>query len=173
MKHISLYFLTCMAIWLCAVEAKAQNEEKSDIPEVAVADLKGNKILIHEELNTDGPTLISFWATWCKPCINELNAIHDDYIDWQDDTGVKVIAISIDDSRSRTRVPTIANGKGWEFDVYIDENSDLRRALNVNNVPHTFILDKNGKIIYQHTAYNPGDEYEYLRVLREYVASQK
>ena len=111
--------------------------------------------------------VISFWATWCKPCIQELNNINDVYIDWQDETNVKVVAISIDDTRNIPKVGPLVNGKGWEYDVYIDANSDLRRALNVQTVPHTFLLDKDGNIVWQHSGYTPGDEEELFTLIQK------
>jgi alkyl hydroperoxide reductase subunit AhpC len=146
---------------------------KSTVPSVSVKTLKNQTINIQDVLNKEGYTIISFWATWCKPCISELSAINDEYIDWQEETGVKVIAISIDDARSIMRIPTIVNGKNWAFEVYSDENSDLKRALNVQNVPHTFIIDAKGEIVWQHTSYNPGDEARYIQFIKEELAKQK
>ena len=109
-------------------------------------------------LNKDGLTVINFWATWCKPCVLELNTISETYEDWQEETGIKIIAVSIDDARNSVKVARFVNGKGWEYEVYIDENSDLKRALNVNNVPHTFLINAKGEIVWQHNSYTPGDE---------------
>ena len=80
-----------------------------------------------------------------------------------------MIAVSIDDTRNVPKVAPLVNGKGWEFDVYTDANSDLRRALNVQTIPHTFLLDKNGSIVWQHNGYTPGEE-EDLYILVEKVS---
>jgi hypothetical protein len=82
----------------------------------------------------------------------ELNAIAEVYDDWQEETGVKVIAVSIDDSRNAAKVAPFANGKDWPFEIYLDTNSDLKRALNVNAIPHTFLLNANKEIVWQHTS---------------------
>jgi peroxiredoxin len=113
--------------------------------------------------------IILFWATWCKPCIQELKTMHEIYEEWQEKTGVKIIAISIDDSRSSKKVAPFVNGRGWNFDVYIDENSDFRRAMNVNNPPHSFLVDGKGKIVYQHNGYAPGDEDKLFKELNKIV----
>lgn len=146
---------------------------KSTVPSVSIKTLQNQTIDIQETLNKEGYTIISFWATWCKPCIAELSAINDEYIDWQEETGVKVVAVSIDDARSKIRIPTIVNGKNWAFEVYSDENSDLKRALNVQNVPHTFIVNAKGEIVWQHTSYNPGDEAHYIEFIKEELAKQE
>ena len=102
--------------------------------------------------------IISFWATWCKPCKKELDAINEEYAELVKETGVKLIAISIDDARSAGKVVTDVKVKGWKYEVYIDENSDFKRAMNVNNVPHTFLVDGDGKIVWSHNSYAEGDE---------------
>ena len=98
--------------------------------------------------------------TWCKPCTKELNNIAEIYEDWQDETNVKLVAVSIDDRRSQSKVAPYVNSSGWEYEIYIDSNSDLKRAMGVSTVPHTFLLDKNKQIIWQHRGYVEGDEYE-------------
>ena len=110
------------------------------------------------ELGFDGPVVISFWATWCAPCKRELNAIHELYPDWQEETGVNLVAVSIDDQKTMNSVAVYANGKAWEYLVLMDTNGDFKRAMGVNNVPHTFLVDKDGNIVYSHNNYAAGDE---------------
>ena len=141
----------------------AQNK----IPATEIKTLDG-KIINTSTFKNDGkPIIISFWATWCKPCIKELKNIAEVYEDWQDETGVKLIAISVDDSRSMNRVAPFVNGRGWEYEVYLDPNNDFKRAMNVNNVPHVFLIDGNGKIVWQHTSYAEGDEEELYELVQK------
>jgi len=142
-------------------------EGGSKLPSVKVKDLKGNIVNTSEFDNNGKPIVISFWATWCAPCKKELNAIHEVYQDWQDDTDVKLIAISIDDARSATRVKPYVDSQGWDYEVYIDSNQDLKRALNVNNVPQTFLLNGSGEIVWTHSGYAPGDEEELLEEIEK------
>ena len=136
------------------------------LPPVPLKNLEGQTISTKEISNEGKPMVVSFWATWCKPCIKELNSIQDVYEDWQDETGVKLVAVSIDDARNVPLVAPFVNARGWEYDVYIDANSDFKRAMNVVNVPHTFLLNGDGKVVYQHTTYAPGDEEElYEKIL--------
>ena len=115
--------------------------------------------------------IINFWATWCKPCKRELNAIDEVYDKWQKETGVKLYAISIDDARSKNRVRPFVNGSGWDYKVYLDPNQNFMRALNVSNPPHTFLVDGDGKIVWEHTGYAPGDEEKLYEKLKELDAS--
>ncbi len=134
------------------------------LPSVSVKKLDGSTIST-TEMTLGEVTIVSFWATWCKPCILELSTIADVYEDWQAETGVNLIAISIDDARNAPKVKPFVEGKGWEYSVYIDENSDFKRAMNVVNVPHTFVLNKEGKIVWQHNSYSPGDEEELYEII--------
>lgn len=146
-------------IVLFAVSANnSQASETKKLPAVKVKNLKGETVSTDKFSNDGKPMIVNFWATWCKPCILELNNINDVYSKWQKETGVKLVAISIDDSRNTKKVAPFVNGRGWEYEVYLDENSDFRRALNVNNPPQTFLLDGNGNIVYSHNGYAPGDE---------------
>ena len=123
-----------------------------------VKKLDGSTINSNTFTNNGKPMIISFWATWCKPCKKELDAIHEEYAALVKETGVKLIAISIDDARSSGKVVTDVRSKGWAYEVYIDENQDFKRAMNVNNVPHTFIIDGNGQTVWSHNSYAEGDE---------------
>ena len=120
----------------------------SQLPNINLKDVNGVTKNLSKFSNNGNPIIISFWATWCKPCKAELNTIAEEYDDWTDETGVKLIAVSIDDARSSTRVEPYINAQGWEYLVLLDPNGDLKRAMNVNNVPHTFLVDGNGKIVW-------------------------
>lgn len=158
MKIIMKKLLT-LSIALVATGIMMAQNGKS-LPSVKLKDLSGKTIDISTFENDGKPIIISFWATWCKPCKAELNAIAEEYDDWQDETGVTLIAVSIDDARSTGRVEPYVNGQGWDYKILLDPNGDLKRAMNVNNVPHTFIIDGNGKIVWQHNNYAAGDEEE-------------
>ena len=141
--------------------------QSKKLPSVKLKNLSGKTVDISLIKNQGKPMIISFWATWCKPCKVELNTIAEDYDDWIDETGVHLIAVSIDDARSSGRVEPYVNAQGWDYTVLLDPNGDLKRAMNVNNVPHTFLVSGNGTIVWDHNNYSPGDEKElYKEVLK-------
>ncbi|MBA3705184.1 MAG: TlpA family protein disulfide reductase [Bacteroidetes bacterium] len=149
---------------------------QSDVRKVPASEVKtlDGKSINTEKLSNDGkPILISFWATWCSPCKKELNAIAEVYDDWKKETGVKIIAVSIDDSRSSGKIAPYVNGKGWDYEEYIDVNSDFKRGMGVNMPPHTFILNGKGEIVWQHVGFKDGDEALYIEVLRKVAKGEK
>ena len=132
----------------------------SQIPSVEIKTLDGGIINTSEFDNDNNPIIISFWATWCKPCKRELENIHEVYDDWIEETNVKLIAISIDDARSTSKIKPLVNAKGWEYEVYQDSNSEFAKKMGASIIPHTFLLDANKKIIWDHVGYGDGDEDE-------------
>jgi len=142
---------------------------------MANAQLKGNqlkdmqgKTIQSETLfaNSEEPVVLCFWATWCRPCLQELEAINEAMDDWKDYAKFQLIAISIDNARSSSKVPALVNARDWQFDVYRDENSDLKRAINVTGVPFSCII-KNGEIVWKHAGYHPGSEELIIEKLTE------
>lgn len=149
-------FLT-LALTGFVMLASAQNR----MPNVKIENEKGELIQTASLIDGKTPMIISFWSTTCKPCIRELNAINDQLVDWLDQANFRVVAVSIDDSRSASKAKAMASGYGWsDFTVLYDKNQDFKRALNVNLVPQVFVVDANGNVVYSHTGYNPGGEAE-------------
>lgn len=130
------------------------------LPGVTLKDMNGNNVDVSELSKHGGLTVISFWATWCKPCIKELKNMDALYEEWQEKYNVKIVAVSIDDSRNTIKVKPFVNSQGWSYEVLLDPNGDLQRPLNVTNPPVTFLLNQNGEIVYTHTGYLEGDEFE-------------
>ena len=143
--------------------------QERNLPNIEVKTLDGNSFNIQELENDNNPIVISFWATWCSPCKRELNTYMDYYGDWQDETGVKIVAVSIDDSRSTNRVSPYIMSSGWEFEILLDPAGDFKRAMQVMNVPHTFLYNGNGELVWSHNNYAEGDEEELYEELLKLV----
>ncbi len=137
------------------------------LPSVSIKDMNGQPVNFAEYVTSGQITIVSFWATWCKPCLQELNNIDNVYEEWQKKYNVRLIAVSVDDSRTAPKVKPMVTSKNWTFDVLIDINGDLKRALNVTNPPTTFLINKEGKIVYTHTGYLDGDENELEKKIAE------
>ena len=171
MKIISMIILAL----LIGMSVYSQNEEKKGrkLPSINLRTAGGDPFNTADISNDGKPIILSFWALWCKPCIKELNTIADEYIDWQEETGVKLIAVSIDDARSSSNVKPFADGNDWDYEILLDVNGDFKRAMNVNMIPHTFILDGDGNIVWQHTSFSEGGELQLIENVRKVSTGQQ
>ncbi len=163
-KFIFLSLVLCFALTL-----NAQDDSRSlfRLPDATIQSLDGRPFSTGDIQNDGKPIILTFWATWCKPCMREHDAIHEVYEEWVEETGVKLYAISIDDARSSRRVLPMVRGKGWEFEVLLDPNGDLRRLMNVNIPPHVFILNGDREVVWQHVGYLDGDEHTYIEIVEK------
>ena len=117
--------------------------------------------------NGGKPFIVDFFATWCKPCLRELDAIAEVYDEWQEETGVKIIAISIDQAQNVHKVKPLVSNHDWEYEVFLDTTEELKRAFGVQMIPYTMIIDGQGKVAYKHIGYTDGDEQELINKVRE------
>ena len=141
----------------------------AQLPSVSLKDINGNSVNT-AELNNDGkPFIIDFFATWCKPCNRELDAIAEVYDEWREETGVKVFAVSIDVAQNINKVKPLVDNHGWEYDVLLDPNSDFKRALGIQMIPYVLIVDGKGNIVYKHNGYTDGAELELIEKVRELI----
>ena len=153
------YLLVCFLFYNTAFS-------QTTIPNTNLTTLDGKSVKIQDEISKDKITILSFWASWCVPCINELDAISEVYEDWQEDFNLELIAISTDDARTQKRIRPMVNGKGWPYKILLDKNQELKRALNISTIPQIIIL-KDSKIIYIHSGYSPGVEDEFYEIIKE------
>ena len=141
----------------------------AQVPSVKVENAKGESFDTKSLLETGKPMIISFWSTSCKPCIRELDAIYDALPDWKEAADFAVVAVSTDDSRLLAKAKSFAEGRGWgeEYTLLFDKNQDFMRAMNVSVVPHVFVIDGKGKVVYSHTSYVPGNELELFEAIKK------
>lgn len=150
MKYYSIFFLLIVNFAIA----------QSKLPNLSISKLNNEKINLNEAYSEkDKVYVFSFWATWCAPCIEELNAFNEVYKEWKKDLNLEIIAVSTDDSRTQKRVKPLLNGKGWDFEVLLDTNQDLKRALGIINIPYTIVV-KNGEIVHIQNGFTPGAEDE-------------
>ncbi|HLW33786.1 MAG TPA: TlpA disulfide reductase family protein [Aequorivita sp.] len=151
--------LILLVISFCAV---SQNE----IPKVDLKTMDGKTFNSTDLSMENKVVIVSLWATWCVPCLKELDAISEVYDQWQSETNVELIAVSVDDSRTVKRVRPLINGKGWDYTILLDTNNDFQRALGAATVPYTLLI-KNNEIVFRHSGYSPGSELELYEKVKE------
>lgn len=140
---------------------------QTGLPKLILKNIEGKSVQIDTLSNNGKPMIISFFATWCKPCNRELKAINEVYADWQEETGVKLIAISIDQAQNVNKVKPLVDENGWPYEVLLDPNSDLRRALGIQLIPYVLVIDGKGNIVYKHNGYTDGAETELYEKVKE------
>lgn len=172
MKKIIVF--VSLALFLGSSIVFAQDTTKTKIittkfklPSVDVKTIDGATFNTSQLTNDGKPIIISFWALWCTNCIKELKAIQEVYDDWQEETGVKVVAVSIDDAKSIDKVKPFINGKSWDYQILLDPNKNLYRALNINQIPHTFVVNGNGEVVWQHITYTEGSEEDLYEIVKK------
>ena len=168
-KIIVLISILFLGITLYAQEGILERT----IPSVDIKTMTGEMFNTSGIDNAGKPIVITFFALWCKPCLRELTAIADVYQDWQETTGVKLVAISIDDARSMQNVMPTVNGNSWEYEFYCDPNGYFKRAMGVNMIPHIFVLNGQKQVVYQHTSYAEGGENELFEIIKKVAAGEK
>ena len=141
----------------------------AQVPSVKVENMKGESFDTKTLMEAGKPMIVSFWSTSCKPCIRELDAIYDALPDWKEVVDFDVVAVSTDDSRLLAKARSFAEGRGWgeDYILLFDKNQDFMRAMNVSVVPHVFVMDAKGKIVYSHTSYVPGNELELFEAIKK------
>lgn len=145
------------------------NEAAAQLPAVTLKSMDGKTVRTDTLSNNGKPFIIDFFATWCKPCNRELKAINEVYEEWQEETGVKLIAVSIDQAQNIHKVKPLVDENGWPYRVLLDPNGDLKRALGIQMIPYTLIVDGKGNIVYKHNGYTDGAEAELIEKVRELV----
>ena len=148
MKHFLI--LIMMAFSLATV---AQTQLS---PNMQVTDINGSRQELFDIIKGDLPVIVTFWATWCKPCHEELSALTELKDEWSGK--IRIVAISVDDARAAAKVRSLASGRKWPFEVYQDINQELKRSLGISDIPYSIIVDGQGNILYRHTGYTPGSE---------------
>ena len=161
MKKSILLLLICIT---------AFGVSQAQLPSVSLKTIDGTTVQT-EALSNDGkPFIIDFFATWCKPCNRELSAIAEVYDEWQEETGVKIFAVSIDQAQNIHKVKPLVDQNEWEYDVLLDPNSEFLKALGGQMIPFVVVVDGNGNIVSKHSGYTDGAENELLEEVRNLIA---
>ncbi len=164
-----MFYKITFSILLLVFSSTLIMANNNPFPSINIKTLDGKTVNTHDFFKEGKITVVSFWATWCSPCKRELDLINEIYADWVEEYDMQLLAITIDDARGLTKVPSMVKSKGWEFTVLADTKQELQQALSFQTVPQTFLLNQKGEIVYAHSGYNPGDEIELEEKMAELV----
>jgi len=165
MKKTLIAALVALFAWTATAQAQ--------LPSVTLKGMDGREVRTDTlHLSNGGrPIIIDFFATWCKPCNRELDAIAEVYDEWVEETGVKLIAVSIDQAHNQNKVKPLVDQHGWDYDVLLDPNSEFKLAMGIPGaIPYTLIVDGKGQVVYRHNGYIEGAEQELIAKVRELTA---
>ena len=154
-----------LSLCLLLISFAASAQER--LSKVILKDIEGRTVQTDTISNNGKPLIIAFFATWCKPCDRELKSIEELYDDWRRETGVRIVAVSIDQAQNVNKVKPMVDQNGWRYDVLLDANGEFRRSLGIQSVPYTVLLDGQGKIVYKHNGYTDGAEAELYKKVKE------
>lgn len=148
MKTLVLFVILIVGLTATAQEKTA--------PDFTLPTLEGNNYQLSKNFGK-GPILINFWATWCIPCREEMKKLKEIYQTYEKD-GLQILSISIDDPKTVSKVKSFINTNRYPFTVLLDTNNEVFQLYKGTNPPLSLLLDRNGKIVYEHTGYRKGDE---------------
>jgi len=108
----------------------------------------------------DKPTVLMFWLTTCVPCRYEMKAVKEKFEGWKEQEDFNLYAISTDFAKNYERFVKMVGENDWPWQSVNDVNREFRRIMpgELNGLPQTFIIDKNGQIAYHKRKYRSGDE---------------
>ncbi len=153
-------FLGLLPVLIFVVPATGQS-----ISHLKLKTVDGKRFEMKKELG-EGPVIVAFWATWCKPCRKELPAMKPIYEKYKEQ-GLKIVAISQDSPRSLSKVKAYVRSSGLPYIFLLDPNGEQSTRLQVKDIPYLMLANKEGKVVYSHRGYRDGDEKE----LEEKVAA--
>jgi peroxiredoxin len=145
-------------VWLIAILSlvalsPAASGADGTAPDFKLPDLKGKDVALSDLLE-QGPVVVDFWATWCKPCLKAFPGLQE-ILDRYKDRGLSVVAISVDGPKSRAHVGPLIKSKKFTFEVLLDTQGRVAKKYGAILLPRTVLLDPDGKIIYASTGYRP------------------
>ena len=159
-----------IALLLCLFALAASSDVFAQLPAVTLKTIDGQEVKINELSNDGKPFIIDLFATWCKPCNRELSAIAEVYDEWQEETGVKIYAVSIDQAQNINKVKPLVDENEWEYEVLLDPNSDFLKSLGGQMIPFVVVVDGKGNVVSKHSGYTDGAENELIDEVRNLLA---
>jgi cytochrome c biogenesis protein CcmG, thiol:disulfide interchange protein DsbE len=164
-------FLSLSLVIILATASLAQVIETKKAPDFTLPDINGKNVTFSKLLGR-GPVYISFWATWCKPCLEELKIMEKIYEKYKDQ-GFQVYAINTDGPKASAKIKSFVKTYGMTFNILLDNDNEVfRRTFKGANMPFTILTNADGKILFSGVGFKPGDEIAIEKLIVANLLSQ-
>ncbi|HEX7035149.1 MAG TPA: TlpA disulfide reductase family protein [Pseudomonadales bacterium] len=133
-------------------------------PDFTLKSLDGSNLRLEEYRGQ--VVLINFWASWCGPCRQEmplLDRLHQRY----EDAGFAVLGINVEGEEAPAR--QLIDKIPVSFPVLIDQGQQVSERYELQAMPSTVVVDRDGVVRYVHRGYKPGDEAKYVEVVKDLI----
>ena len=107
--------------------------------------------------------MINFWASWCGPCRQEFPALDQIYARYKP-MGFALVAINVESEKSDAE--RFLGQRPVSFPILFDPDNRVSGSYGVSAMPTTVLVDRQGRVRWQHRAYKPGDEAQYIEQVR-------
>lgn len=148
MKKLSLLIVTIFFGFCTSVFS-----QNPAYPSARLLTLDGTYISSSEILENDAPTIMIFWSANEQKCCDQIALMIDAREKLEELTNVNIIAICTNSDGLSSRLKPFVNGKDWDIDVYIDYNSDFKRAMNIPSTPFTIVFNEEEELICEYNGY--------------------
>ena len=167
-----LWIILCFIVTLLSLAAKPERATAG--PRITPFTFKtlDNEIIHVDSLTQKGPVIITFWAMWCKPCKEEMNALAEACADPPFDA-TSIISVNIDTPRSLTRVKSYVSAHDIPFPCCTDPGREILRIFNTANIPFLAVLNKNREVVIKHSGYVPGDVDNLARKIEDLLKRER
>jgi peroxiredoxin len=125
-------------------------------PTFQLEDVEGQRYDLGKNLGKE-VILLDFWATYCLPCLAEMNTFKDLETRYHD-RGFRVVAIAVDQPQTLARVRAFAKARAFPFPILIDPSQDAYRLYGVSALPTSMLIDRKGFVAHRQEGFQPGEE---------------
>jgi peroxiredoxin len=149
----------------------------SPAPAFRLSDVEGNPFQL-EDLRGH-VVLLNFWATYCIPCLTELEAYRALQLRHANEAGpglpggLRIVAVSVDGPQTVARARSFARTRAFPFPVVLDPEQDAYRLYNVSVMPTSLLIDAEGRIVHRQEGFQPGDEADLERRIEALLAGMR
>ena len=133
-------------------------------PDFALRSWQGDNLRLSE--HTGEVVLVNFWATWCGPCRQEMPVLDEIYGKYRR-AGLVLFSVNIDEENKLDDAREMAKTLKVSYPVLFDARKEVSRAYQINSMPLTVLIDREGVVRYVSEGYKLGYETRYTEKLRE------